>query len=122
MEEKVLEKLDSGELVATKSALAFDEDIFCKQCGSTFTLAEGNWEGTHPDFPGGKAVGLKCPSCQRVNVAYYKTNTLIKLEKRLRRLGPGKAKAQAQRKYENEFLKVQRKYWTNVQTVQEKES
>lgn len=108
--EHLMDLIDKGEIVNTKAALAFDEEIFCKVCKSTFTLAEANWEGEHPTYPGVKAFGLKCPVCDRVNVSYYKTPNILKLEKRLQRLSPGKAKDKARNKYEREFVKVQKKY------------
>lgn len=108
------EQLESGEIVTTKSLLAFDEDILCRVCGHTFTLAEGNWEGAHPDFAGVKAIGIMCPNCERVNVAYYRTSTLAKLEKRIEKLSDEdkdpKAIDKAVRKYRREFIKVQKKY------------
>lgn len=110
-EKKSFEELaDSGEIVSTKSLLAFDEEIYCKVCGGTFTLMDGNWEGSHPEFPGVKAVGIKCPHCERVNVSYYQTQSLIKLENRIGKLGPGKQREKAIKKYQREFIGVQKKY------------
>jgi hypothetical protein len=108
---KTFEELaDSGEIVSTRSLLAFDEDIYCRVCKNSFTLMDGNWEGTHPEYPGVKAFGIKCPHCERVNVSYYKTNTLIKLEKRIGRLTDGKHRDKAIRRYQREFVKVQKRY------------
>lgn len=103
------QKVDSGDIVSMKSLLAFDEDIVCRVCNSKFTLAEGNWEGVHPQYSAVKAIGLMCPNCKRVNVAYYKTATLDTLENRVVKK-KGKAKEQALRKYINEFMRVQNQY------------
>ena len=108
---KTFEELaDSGDIVSTKSLLAFDEEIFCKRCGSVFTLMEGNWEGKHPDYPGVDAIGIRCPQCERVNVSYYKTALLHRLEGRIENATPGKQRTKAIKKYRREFLKVQKKY------------
>ena len=103
------EQIESGELVATKSLLALDEDLICRRCSHIFTLAEGNWEGTHPEFESIKAIGIQCPKCKRTNVAYYKTNKLFELEKRLHS-APFEKKRKLQAKYQREFLRVQKKY------------
>lgn len=103
------QKVDAGDVISMKSLLAFDEDIVCRVCNNKFTLAEGNWEGVHPEYKAIKAVGLMCPRCQRVNVAYYKTPTMDILEARILKK-EGKAKEQAQRKYISEFVRVQNKY------------
>lgn len=105
------------------SILAFDEDITCKRCNAIFTLAESKWKGTHPKYKGVQAHGVKCPNCQRVNVAYYKTQRLIKYESRLRRLyEQSKSMSQitaALNKYKKEFLNVQ-KFYGEVEGVSEK--
>lgn len=116
MNNDIQDKIASGEIISMKSLLAFDEDIFCKRCGNTFTLIEGNWEGSHPKYPAVKAVGLKCPFCERVNVSYYKTQSLTTLENRLGRVS-GKAREQAFRKYYREFMKVQQRYAENFRPV-----
>lgn len=108
--QRVAEELDSGEMVAMKSALALDEDLFCKRCGSNFTLAEGGWEGTHPEYEGLRAYGIQCPSCEIVNVAYYKTGTLFRLEARIKRAKSEKQRQKAIKKYEREFIRVQKTY------------
>lgn len=112
--EKVLQKFDNGELINMDSLMAFDEDLTCKRCNAVFSLIEGKWEGKHPKYSGIKAVGIKCPQCERVNVSYYKTGTLIKLENRLRRLYKEshsmKQISKALNKYKREFIRVQETY------------
>lgn len=108
--EKVRKQIDSGEIVNMKSQLAFDEDIVCRVCNAIFTLAESNWEGRHPEYSGVLAIGMKCPNCERVNVTYWKTQYLIKLEKRLDRLIHPKQMHKARNKYQKEFMRVQKQY------------
>lgn len=114
MDNNVLKKFNSGEIVSIDSLMAFDEDITCKRCKAVFTLAEGRWKGTHQKYSGVEAHGLKCPNCERVNVSYYKTKTLNKYEKRLKRLYEEsksiKQTMAALRKYQKEFMNVQKRY------------
>ena len=108
--EKVSKKIDSGEIINMKSQLAYDEDFVCKICDAIFTLAESHWEGRHPNYNGVLAYGMKCPNCERVNVTYWKTQYLVKLEKRLDRLRNQKQMHRARNKYQKEFMRVQKMY------------
>lgn len=107
---RVAELYDSGEMVNLESALALDEGIYCKRCGNEFTLAEGKWEGTHPDFSQVKAFGIMCPTCERVNVAYYKTDKLFRMEQKIRDAKSPKQYDKAIKKYQREFVRVQKHY------------
>lgn len=120
---RILEKYDKGDIISMDSILAFDEDMTCKRCNAVFTLAESKWKGTHPKYKGVQAHGVKCPNCERVNVAYYKSQKLIKLESRLRRVFENnKSERQitaALNKYKKEFLNVQ-KFYGEIGSVSEK--
>lgn len=112
--ERIKAKYDSGDIIDMDSMLVYDEDLSCKRCNTVFTLAEGKWKGTHPKYKGVQAHGIKCPNCERVNVSYYKTKGLIKLENRVRKLYEnGRSLVQldkAIRKYKRQFIQVQKTY------------
>ncbi len=103
-------QIRDGDIVFTKSLLAFDEDLVCRRCGHIFTLTEGNWEGKHPKYNQVKAIGLCCPNCKNVNVAYYKTKKLMALEEKIRKAPSYQQKRKRQGKYQREFLRVQKRY------------
>lgn len=108
--QKEYDLAENGEIVSTKSALAFDEDIACRQCGHIFPLIEGNWQGEHPKFKRIEAHGIKCPNCGRVNITYVKTPKLKTLENKINN-APTDEKAQAYRaKYQKLFRSVQKKF------------
>lgn len=99
-----------GEIVSTKSLLAFDEELVCKQCGHIFPLAEGTWFGEHPKFKGIELHGIKCPQCERVNVTYVKTPRLKALEKIIDNAQTIAKEDKARAKYKREFSRVQKKF------------
>jgi DNA-directed RNA polymerase subunit RPC12/RpoP len=98
-----------GEIVSTKSALAFDEDVICKRCGRIFSLAESNWVGSHPRYKKVKLHGMQCPYCKNVNVTYAKTPKLREMELRIDKAEFVRRK-KLRAKYQREFTKAQRKY------------
>jgi len=105
------ELANEGEIVSTKSALALDEDVFCKQCGNIFTLAESNWEMPHPNFRGVKLHGMQCPRCKVVNVTYVKTPKLRRLEQKIED-APFALRQKRRKQYQREFKKVQKLFGT----------
>lgn len=108
-DEKSYKLAMAGEIVSTKSALAFDEDILCRKCGHTFTLAESNYEAAHQTYPSVKVVGMQCPGCKNVNITYVKTPTLMALEHKLNN-APLEKRKKLRAKYQREFTRVQKEF------------
>lgn len=106
----VLTKIESGEIVSSRSPLALDEMMVCKRCNARFTMDEALYEDGHPKYPMVKRHGFKCPNCQRVNIAYYKSPTLCRLEKAIYQKPVGKVRDRARRRYERVFKQEQRFY------------
>jgi phage FluMu protein Com len=107
--DKAFEMADRGDIVSTKSALAFDEDIGCKKCGAIFTLAEANYDAPHETYPAVRKYGFRCPKCENINWAYVKTPKLVLLEKNIDN-SPIELRHKARKKYQREFQHTQRAF------------
>lgn len=115
-DEKSYEMAQRGEIVSTRSALAFDEELLCKKCGSVFTLIEGNYETSHPVYEAVKLYGIQCPSCKHVNLTYAKSPSLVTLEAKLND-APYEKRPALRAKYQRLFLREQKQYMGEISVV-----